>query len=133
MSKAVPTCVSVCEHTHSLLFPASTHFPAPLCKTTEDTWATPLRKVPHISLGKELFPNVAFWSSLGLQTSTKLMTGQQVVALNWSHTRDPLRILFARCLFLYVASYGYLWQRAPSVSLEAEQTGALPIKSVTKT
>lgn len=59
-----------------------------------------------------------------MQPLTALITGQQVAALNWSPTRDSLRLLFAMRLFSYVACYVSKWQRAPLLP-EVEQTGGL--------
>lgn len=81
---------------------------------------------------KKFFPKVAFYRSLGLQISSKLITGQQVAALNWLHTGGPMRILFARWLFLYVAYYVYSWQGTPSHLRQSRGDPPL-IKAVTKT
>lgn len=120
-NKWAKLCPSVWEpvstHTACYFLLRST-FPLPCARSQERLGQYLSGRLLTSPSGKKLFPKVAFCSLLGLQTPTKLITGQHMVSFDWSHSRDSLRIWFTRCLFLYVAYYGYLccvsltWGRA---------------------
>lgn len=53
MSQARRECVSACEHTRGLFFPAVVYVSVPSCKIMGETWAAALRKASQVSFEKE--------------------------------------------------------------------------------